>query len=384
MKENKTNEKLNIKNLNRCINEYKKLGYLLNNLVIIIMFCLGIYILNKLHLFNVIGDIFKVLIPLFIGFIIAWFLSPTIDKLTKKKIPRILSCIIMYVVIIGVIFLILSIVIPNLVSQIKDLIAALPNILDQLEEIIDDIFKNNDISSIENIRKNIFKAIGNISDSLSGGIPETLIGGTKSLISVITTLVLGIMISFYLAFDYHKITKRIYDLTPKKYHDELKDLSNRINSSLRSYVQGLLIVMLLVFISQAIGLTLAGLKAPLIFALFCAITDIIPYFGPWIGAIPAIIVGFTISPLTGIFTIASILIVQTLENNFYQPLIMGHTMKLHPVIIMLGLLIFGHFFGIMGMIFATPLVAILKIIFTFINEKLNILDKIKLKMDYFA
>ena len=142
----------------------------------------------------------------------------------------------------------------------------------------------------------------------------------------------------------------------------------RINTSLRNYVQGLFLVMFLVFITQSIGLTLAGLEAPLIFALFCAITDVIPYFGPYIGAIPAIIVGFTISPITGLCCVISILVVQLLENNFYQPIIMGHTMKLHPVTIMVGLLIFQHFFGIIGMVIATPVIACLKVFVKFFNE----------------
>lgn len=134
--------------------------------------------------------------------------------------------------------------------------------------------------------------------------------------------------------------------------------------------------MLLVFITQSVGLTLAGLEAPILFALFCAVTDIIPYFGPYIGGIPAVIVGFTISPITGICVTISILVVQLLENNFYQPLIMGHTMKLHPVTIMIGLLLFQHFFGIIGMVVATPVIACLKVLLTFINEKLDITGKI--------
>ena len=132
--------------------------------------------------------------------------------------------------------------------------------------------------------------------------------------------------------------------------------------------------MLIVFITQMIGLTLAGLEAPIVFALFCAITDIIPYFGPYIGGIPAVIVGFTISPITGICVLIAIIIVQLLENNFYQPLIMGHTMKLHPVTIMVGLLIFQHFFGILGMVIATPVIACLKILTEFLNEKLDIFN----------
>ena len=115
----------------------------------------------------------------------------------------------------------------------------------------------------------------------------------------------------------------------------------------------------------------------MLFALICAITDIIPYFGPWIGGIPAAVVGFLISPLAGILTIVSIVVIQVLEGNLYQPLIMGHTMKLHPITIMLALLIFGHFFGIIGMIVATPATATLKVLFEFIDEKIEFINKIE-------
>lgn len=370
-------EKINIKNLNKCIKEYKDLGKNLNILILITILVLIFYLLNKIHFFVFIGELLTVILPLFIGFIIAWLLSPLINKISSKKIPKIVACIIVYALLLGIVGLALGLVIPNFVVQIKELINATPSILDELKNMINNIFANTDGIIFDNIKKNIFTTIGNMANDISTNIPQTLIGGTKTLISSITTIILSLMISFYLSYDYQKVTKKIYHFIPQKYHDNTKDLVRRINHSLRGYVQGVLLVMSLVFISQAIGLTLAGLKAPLIFALFCAITDVIPYFGPWIGAIPAIAVGFTISPLTGIFTIISIIIVQSLENNFYQPLIMGHTMKLHPVTIMLGLLIFGHFFGIIGMIVATPAVATLKIILTFIDEKVRLLEKLE-------
>ena len=81
-------------------------------------------------------------------------------------------------------------------------------------------------------------------------------------------------------------------------------------------------------------------------------------------------------PIVGICCTISIIVVQLLENNFYQPLIMGHTMKLHPVTIMLGLLLFQHFFGIIGMIVATPVIAALKIIVTFIDEKIDVVGRV--------
>ena len=182
------------------------------------------------------------------------------------------------------------------------------------------------------------------------------------------------MIGFYMLFDFDKINITVINHLPNAWKDNYIELTTRINTSLRKYVQGVFSVMFLVFITQSIGLTLAGLNAPLLFALFCAVTDIIPYFGPYIGAIPVVLVGFTISPTCGVFCIIAIVIVQLLENNFYQPLIMGHTMELHPVIIMISLLIFQHFFGIIGMVVATPVVACLKVIFMFVDEKVHFKD----------
>ena len=198
----------------------------------------------------------------------------------------------------------------------------------------------------------------------------------KSIFSGGLTVVLGLMIGFYLLFDFERFTQFVESIIPNDWKDGYRVLSHRINTSLRGYVQGVLIVMFLVFLTQCVGLTIAGLEAPILFALFCALTDIIPYFGPYIGAIPAIIVGFTISPITGICVCISIIVVQLLENNSYQPLIMGHTMKLHPVTIMAGLLIFGHFFGILGMVIATPAIACIKVFATFFNEKFGWIEKI--------
>ena len=212
--------------------------------------------------------------------------------------------------------------------------------------------------------------------NLSTKIPDMAISLATSVISGGLSFFLGLMIGFYMLFDFDKLNHAFVSFLPKSWRVGATELVVRLNESLRSYVQGVLLVMTLVFITQAVGLTLSGIQAPLVFALFCALTDIIPYFGPYIGAIPVLIVGFMMDPFVGICCVISIVVVQLLENNFYQPLIMGHTMKLHPVTIMLGLLIFQHFFGIIGMIVATPVIAALKIILTFINEKVDVVGKV--------
>ena len=372
-------EEVDIESLNEVISSSKRILKLCEILFIVLLIAIGIYFLGKLKILNVIADLLKVISPVFLGLIIAWLFDPIVTKLEEKKIPRIVACIIVYLILFGIITLAIYLMLPSFISQIKDFVSAVPDVLKDLKKLINNIFKNiNSINglNLNNLKSQIFISIENIGKKLTTNGPNMLINGTKSVIGCMTSMILGIMIGFYMLFDFRKVSLSLCKIVPEKWKDNYKDLTGRINNSLRSYVQGVLLVMCIVFISQAIGLTIAGLKAPLIFALFCALTDVIPYFGPWIGAIPAVLVAFTISPLTGIFTVIAIVIVQLLENNFYQPLIMGHTMKLHPVTIMIGLLIFQHFFGILGMIIATPAIATLKVILTFINEKTNIINRI--------
>ena len=129
-----------------------------------------------------------------------------------------------------------------------------------------------------------------------------------------------------------------------------------------------------VFIITSIVFAIIGLKSPLLLGLFCGITNVIPYAGPYIGGAPAVIVGLSQGIPTGIFTFLVVALIQFLEGNFLQPLIMSKTTKLHPVTIMLGLLIFGYFWGIMGMVLSTPIIAAAKAIIVYLDEKYDFLS----------
>ena len=115
----------------------------------------------------------------------------------------------------------------------------------------------------------------------------------------------------------------------------------------------------------------------MLFGVIAGITNIIPYIGPWIGGAIAAIVGFTVSPLVGVLTIVVALLVQQIDNIVLHPVIMSKTVHLHPVTIMITLLIFGYFWGIVGMILSTPIVAGLKIILNAIDERYEILERLR-------
>ena len=372
----KKDEKVDISSLNEILSFGRKLIKILYIAMMVGVILLGIYLLKESKILVFLKDLLIVISPVFIGLLIAWLCDPIVKFLQSKKIPRFAGCIIVYLFLIGIIFMFLYLFLPTFVRQIGDFAGTIPDILADLKVFGNRFFDTfaTDGIDVKAIQTQVYTAIENFALGLTTNLPNTIINITKSIISSSVSFVLGLMIGFYMLFDFDKINSTVLSHMPLKWKDNYAELTTRINTSLRNYVQGVFLVMFLVFITQSIGLTLAGLEAPLLFAVFCAVTDIIPYFGPYIGAIPAVLVGFTISPSVGIFCIISIVIVQLLENNFYQPLIMGHTMQLHPVIIIISLLIFQHFFGIIGMVVATPVVACLKVIFMFIDEKIHFMD----------
>ena len=165
----------------------------------------------------------------------------------------------------------------------------------------------------------------------------------------------------------------IFSFIPLKFQKTTRELMDASNSSLRKWVEGTILDSTLIFVVSSLALWLVGLKAPMLFGLFCGITNVIPYAGPYIGGIPAVIVAFSQGTTTGILVLICIVVIQAIEGNFLQAFIMSKSTKLHPVTIILGLLVFGYFFGILGMVISTPIIGAIKAVFMFFNEKYAIL-----------
>lgn len=220
----------------------------------------------------------------------------------------------------------------------------------------------------------VFDKIEAFTTNITSSLPEILVNVIKASFSGLGVFMIGLVIGFYLLLDFDKNSRNLYLLLPVKYRKETKELLDRVNIPLRRFINGALLDMLLIFVVSAIGFPIIGLKAPLLFALFCAITNVIPYAGPYIGGAPAVAVGLTqglpIGIAVGIFIVA----VQTIDGNFTQPLIMSKTTRLSPVTIILGLLLFGHFFGIVGMVASTPILGVLKEIITYYDSKYEFLN----------
>ena len=344
--------------------------------IFIILFIYILIMINKeLKITKIIFNILKISSPLFFGILIAYLLDPIVVKLEKKNIKRVYASLILFIFIIVIIFLISYFLFPRLIGQIKDISNSVPELVDKIN-----IFINNIISKFSNnsdFKINIKYEISCILKKITTDFPRNCLSIFSSAVSSISWAALSLIVGFYILLDYDKIKENIYILLPKKYRRRLKRLFKDINKDLFSFIKGTLILTIIVFVISLILFSCFKLKAPIFFALFNSVMNIIPYIGPIIGGVPIVIIAFTQSNQVGIFILVSALIIQTLDNFIFQPIVMGKTMSLHPVTIMLGLLIFEHFFGIIGMIIATPVIATIKVVFTFIDEKIEVMQKLK-------
>jgi len=370
----KNNKKINYEDLNGVITLANKILRIVYILIILAIIYAATIIGKEWGIIRFILNILKVLTPLFVGLVIAWMLDPVVKYLEGKKIKRVVGIIIVYILILGIVVFAFTELIPILVSEVNELIKSLPSIFGDIEVWLNNLFdglKSNNYFDFETMKVNMANSIANIVKNLTTTLPEKVMSMINGLFSFFGTFSLGLLMGFYMLYDYTKVKKKVYSLIPNKFREDYIELTKDINSSLFGFVKGTLLSSTIVFITSSIALSILGLKAPLLFALIAAILNIVPYVGPYLGIIPAAIVGFTQSSAIGILVIIVLGIVQLIEGNILNPLIMSKTMRLNPITILVSMLIFGYLFGMLGVMIAAPLAAVIKVIYLFILKKIN-------------
>ena len=379
MDEKKRNDKIDYRNLNALIQTARVILKILLVLSLCGIVIFGFIFLEKTQVLNILGTIISISMPLFIGFGFAWLVEPMIRALEKKKLSRKLSTFIVYILFVLIIVLLLVLVVPEFISQLRELINQVPSFVSDIKEFITNLFskfKDSEID-INTIQTNLISQLENFATNLTNNSLSGIVNTITKILSSGATFLLSIIIGLYFSLDFDKIQYHIRSWIPKKHKAEGDKLLHELNVMARGYVSGTLFTSLVVTFFTFIGLIISGISSPLLFAIFCGITNIIPYFGPYIGGIPTIIIAFSISPMCGIIATITILLVQTIEGNIINPIIVGKATDIHPITIVIGLLIFEHYFGIIGMIIATPVIGAIKILFNFFNEKYHIIEFIK-------
>jgi len=368
------NKRINTTKINQLVHLGNKIAKILYILFIILLVYVITLIFREWSILSFIGKIIAVISPLFIGWFVAWLLNPLVKKLVSKGVKRALAVVFAYLLMLIIIGIIVGFTIPQLGDQISDIVSAVPKITADIKEWIDGIFvklSNLSLENLDTVKASFLAKIENYSNSIQTNLPETAMNIVSALVSGIGKIAISLILGFYILFDFDKVTEGFLSLFPKKIKSDVVYLMDKLNDSLYSFVSGTLWLSLLLFVVSIIGFSIIGLNAPVLISFICVITNLIPYIGPYMGAAVAGAIGFAESPLIGILTLVFILIVQTIDGQVLNPIVMSKKMNLSPITIIISLLIFEYMFGIIGMVIATPVVAILKIIYVFLDEKFD-------------
>lgn len=306
----------------------------------------------------------SIVLLFFITGSIAYIINPTITRFAHKlKLRKGLAIGIFYIMIISPIIAILILILPILGNQIMSLVRDIPKyyefLVDSLKHLQDTIQTSPEMqklldSFLASIRPRIENYLATIGIKAFNFI--------VTLTNSIFTLILATVLNFYFLIDMENIEKWFMNILPQNIKDKTLNALKEINVSFKSFLKAQAILCLFVGLADGLGAWILGVNYALILGIIAGFTEIIPYLGPFLGAIPAIVIALTISPWKALEIAIWYLVVQQIEAHFVVPNVMGKTMGLHPLTVIFSLLVFGKLLGFLGVILAVPIVAIMKII----------------------
>ncbi|WP_090830972.1 MULTISPECIES: AI-2E family transporter [unclassified Bacillus (in: firmicutes)] len=330
------------------------LGYLLLLFIVVFIFL-------KLSFFwlPIINVLLKLLTPFFIAAFITYLLHPVIERLHERGLHRGVAIFLIYSLFFGGIGFAFYKGIPVFISQIKDLSENSPAFANQYKSLLRDLQEKTEYLPI-GFQNGINDGINGLEKKLENLLEAVMLGLMNLLNSALLIAIIP-FIAFYMLKDFNLMKRAVWYMTPKRWRREGIHFLKDVNVSLGGYIRGQLLVCTIIGTISAISFWFIDLKYPLVLGLIIGLTDIIPYFGPILGAIPAVIIAATYSPKMILITLIIIFALQFLEGNILSPYIVGKSLHLHPLLIMFALLAGGEIGGILGMILAVPVLSVTKV-----------------------
>lgn len=340
-------------------------------IMIISLVLISVILISFIYKFH--EKIINILVPFLIAAVIAYILSPIVAGLEGKKIPRNISILLLYLLFSIIAVVVIICIIPAFLSNIRMALEVLPETASNFKNTVNNIMAYIDGSKWPHeIKNTAYIEIDTGILFAKNYLVEQLKRLMLSLINTVILafdLTLAMIIAYYLLKDGDIFKDAFMSLTPRKWRKGIAHTGREINDILSHFIHGQLLTALIIGILEVLGLMLIKLKYPLLLGFIGGIANVIPYFGPILGAIPAIIVALMDSPLKALMAMGVFLIIQQLDNAFISPRIIEGKLGLHPVTTILVVLAGGEFFGVIGMLLAVPIAAIIKVVLkTLINS----------------
>lgn len=378
---------------------------------VIALIVLGIACSERISsLFSYIGD---VLSPIIIGCVIAYLCNPILKfyeyvvfrKFGRGNLRRALSMLCTWLTVLGFFALVLALIVPELVESITTLVTNyeyyLNHLLEFVQSIINKFDLNVDISNLEKLTALLERAFGSVSAAMSkilSMLPGTgdesgLVNNVWALVvgvfNAFMDLILGIFISFYILSSKEKRKAQISKFRAAYFSDEqngkISELVELVNRTFSAYVRGVLLDALAVGVAMFLALTLCRVSQyNLLIAAICAVTNIIPVFGPFIGAIPSGLIVLITNPEKFLLFVLLVILIQQLDGNILCPIIQGNNTGISSLAVLISITVMGGLFGIFGMIIGVPVFAvIIEVVKRVIENRLEKQNKSTDTTDYY-
>lgn len=287
-----------------------------------------------------------IVLMVFVAFLLATLIDPLADWCEKKSIPRSLAVLAIYVVLLALLTLAVAILVPPLISEFQDL---LKNIAVVWQTILAKLGAVKSILGGSAAEFDLEKSLG-----LLGGVSfSTITGVLGGFVSVVITLV----ITFYMVVEEQPLKRMLKSLVPAGFHTSLIDVMGKMQEKFGSWFRGQMVLSLIIGVMVYAGLMLVGAPYAAPLALLAALMEFIPYVGPTLAAIPAILLAVAEAPLRGALVALVYVVVQQLENNLLVPKVMQRAVDINPVVSIVALLVGARLGGIVGALLAIPIAA---------------------------
>ncbi len=327
-------------------------------------------VIGLVILTNFLGQILNVIIIFFIAILFAAALDSTVDKLEKRKIPRPVSVLLIFLILIGVLGFFISQLIPLVATQLIELAKNLSSIVNNLssgnsdflfgetiQNLFNSILENVDQETVISQLQATLETIGTQLQSVAGNT----FGAIKALFNGIFNFVLVLILTFFLVVNERSVDDFFISLFPSKHGQYIVEKLESIKDKVGDWLRGQMIMILLMFSLTLIGLLILGVDYALTLAMMAGIAELLPVVGPIMAGVPAVLVGFNESPWLAIWVFGLIILLQQIEGQVLIPLVMKKAVGLNPIITILAVLIGFETLGILGIIIAIPVTATLSI-----------------------
>lgn len=313
----------------------------------------------------VLGRMEVLLAPVVVAVALIYVLNPVVNRISASGRHRLVGSMVAFVLFSGVLVLIGFLVIPSISSQASGFAGDFPTIYEdsalQVEDLADSFGLSIDLWSYEEVEG--FVNDPDNQDQFFAAAWDRIGAVTSGVLEAILVFFLAPVIAFYLLIDLPRVRENVVSLVPPANRNEVLYVSQELAGAVGGFLRGQLFVALIVGTLTSFGFWLIGLDFWLIIGMIAGLLNIVPFVGPWVGGTLGVMVGLVTGSLTTALWAAVVAVaVQQIDNNFISPTVMRATVRLHPAVVILALILGGALGGLWGVLLAVPATAALKIV----------------------